>query len=164
MIMASQVTGALPRWGPFRAWRNTAVNDAGQIWPCIFVTTALVGRMAWKLPLLPELVADSDSYIAQAEFRPPLYGGLLKAWQDLAGGLEYLPFAQLLLLGAALCVFGIELGRLLRNPWVGPVAVVVALLHPMIHDSPRWARFITWTPGSPPGVGGRVDRGTTPPS
>jgi hypothetical protein len=134
--MASQATDSL-RLGPSRAWWNIAAHDAWQVWPCILFTVALVGRMARKLPLQPEMIPDSDTYLAQAEFRPPLYGWLLNVWQGLIGGLDYLPFGQLLLLGVALCVFGIELGRLLRNPLVGPIAVLVALLHPIIHDSPR---------------------------
>jgi hypothetical protein len=137
MIMASQATGNLLRLGLSQPCRDIAAHDAWQVWPWILFTVALVGRMARKLPVQPEMIPDSDTYLAQAEFRPPLYGWLLKVWQDMIDGLEHLPLAQLLLLGVALCVFGIELGRLLRNLLVGPIAVLVALLHPMIHDSPR---------------------------
>jgi hypothetical protein len=118
--------------------RAVARLRPGPFWPSILLAGLLVLRMARKLPLLPEPTADSAAYLAQAAYRPPLYGAVLQAWQAMVGGLEHLPLAQLLLLGVTLCCFGIELGRLLRRWWVGPAAILVTLLHTAVHDSPAW--------------------------
>jgi len=115
---------------------GVSLADSWNLWPCVLLSILLLARMARKLPVLPHISGDSPGYLAQAVYRPPLYGWLLAAWQNVVGGLEYLPLAQLMLLGAALCVFGIELGRLLRNVLVGPAAILVTLLHPAVHDSP----------------------------
>ena len=73
--------------------------------------------MARKLPLLPIPTGDSAAYLAMAGYRPPLYGWLTKQLEDMTGGLERLPLVQLILLGCAIAVFAIELGRLLRTRW-----------------------------------------------
>ncbi len=121
-----------------RVLRTMAALRPGPVWPSLLLAGLLVLRMARKIPLLPEPTADSAAYLAQAAYRPPLYGALLQAWQALFGGLEHLPMAQLLLLGAALGWFGVELARLLRRWWAGPAAILVTLLHTAVHDSPTW--------------------------
>lgn len=98
----------------------------------------VVGRMARHLPLLPVATGDSPAYLAQAMFRPPLYGWLLAAWQGATGGLAYLPHLQLVLLGCGVFAAALELGRLLRSPWLGAAAVPAVLLHPAVYDSDNW--------------------------
>lgn len=105
--------------------------------PAILLGLVLAARMARRLPLLPEPTGDSQAYLDQAAYRPPLYGWLLQAWQTLAGGLQHLPLLQLLLLVAAVVVFAVALGQLLRRRWVPPVVVLGVLAHPAVHDSPR---------------------------
>ncbi len=138
MSLTIHPTSRLRRWRITRVLRAVASLRPGPFWPSILLAGLLVARMSRKMPLLPEPTGDSPAYLAQAAYRPPLYGAVLQAWQGMVGGLEYLPLAQLLLLGAALCYFGIELGRLLRRWWVGPVAILVTLLHTAVHDSPTW--------------------------
>ena len=106
--------------------------------PSLLLALVLVLRMARRMPLLPSETGDSAAYVAMAGYRPPLYGWLVNAWLHLTGGLEYLPLAQLIVLGCAIAVFAIELGRLLRSPIVPILAMPLVLLHAAIYDSSSW--------------------------
>ncbi|MBC4014683.1 glycosyltransferase family 39 protein [Siccirubricoccus deserti] len=117
---------------------RTRHADAWFVWPPVLLTVLLAGRMARKLPLLPGATGDSAAYLQQAAFRPPFYGWLLESYRFITGGLEYLPLAQLVLLGAALAVFAVEFGRLLRSPLIGLATVFLVLVHTAVHDSPKY--------------------------
>jgi hypothetical protein len=121
-----------------QSFRRVRDADAWFVWPPVLLTLLLAARMARKLPLLPGTTGDSAAYLQQAAFRPPFYGWLLESYQRFTGGLEHLPLTQLALLAAALAVFAIEFGRLLRSPLVGPATVFATLLHTAVHDSPKY--------------------------
>jgi hypothetical protein len=106
--------------------------------PAVLVAAVMLGRMAARLPVLPVPTGDSAAYLMQEAYRPPLYGWLLEVWQAETGGLAHLPLAQLLLLGCGVLVVAVELGRLLGQPLLGVATVPLLLLHPAVHDSPRW--------------------------
>ena len=104
---------------------------------CFLAWLALVLRMAPRVPIEAALSGDTESYIAIASYRPPLYGWVLAAYQWATGGYDYLPLFQFLLTALALLIFSVELGRLLRSLWVGPLSILLVLMHVAIYDSPR---------------------------
>ncbi len=90
--------------------------------------------------LAPEAMktGDTDAYLNLESFRPPLYGGFLQGWHWLHGSLTGLPTVQFLLLLAALLLFAVEFGLLLRSVIV-PVAIIpLVLAQPGIYDAPGW--------------------------
>jgi hypothetical protein len=104
----------------------------------LLLTSVLVARMARKLPVEPLTTGDSYAYQYLFNYRPPFYGWLINGWQAIVGGTDYLPLAQLILLGIGVFVFALELGRMLRSPLVPLLGVPVLLMHPGIHDAPGW--------------------------
>jgi len=82
-------------------------------------------------------MGDTQGYLTLSAIRPPVYGWCLVAYQYLTGGLAGLTLAQLVAVSAGLLVFAIELGALTRSLLVGPLSVVLIMLHPVVHDSVR---------------------------
>lgn len=128
-------TPSLAMFGYAAKGRNA---DLWIVLPSLAIALLFVLRMARNLPMLPIPTGDSAAYLDMAGYRPPLYGWLTNAWLFMTGGLDNLPLAQLILLGCAVAVFIIELGRLLRSPVVPILAVPLILLQPAVYDSSRW--------------------------
>ena len=82
-------------------------------------------------------MGDTADYLTLAAQRPPVYGWMLIAYRWMTGGLLGLPLFQLLLLAAGLLLFAVELGLLMDSLLVGPVSMLLILLHPTIHDAAR---------------------------
>lgn len=124
-------------------WPTRGLALLRQDWAIVSLTLltllALAYRIARQLPLSPEVTGDTESYLAIAAHRPPLYGWLLALHERLFGSLDHLPIVQLVLLAAGLLLYGIEFGRLLRNALAGAFAIMLILFHPAIHDISRAA-------------------------
>jgi hypothetical protein len=116
----------------FRQYQNALTVGA-----CSLVMLALVARIAPRLPLEAALSGDSESYITQASFRPPLYGWVLAIYHWATGSYAYLPLLQFLLIALGLLVFSVNLGRLLKSIWVGPLAILLVVLHVYVHEALR---------------------------
>ncbi|MBL6455014.1 hypothetical protein JMJ55_06740 [Belnapia sp. T6] len=113
-------------------------SDLWYVLPGLGLALLFTLRMMRKMPVVPVQTGDSAAYLAMAEFRPPLYGWLVNSWVMATGGIANIAVPQLILLGCAVAVFAIELGRLLRTPLLSALAVPAILLHTAIYDSSGW--------------------------
>lgn len=105
---------------------------------CVLLWILLAGTMSSHLPVQPQSTGDTQDYLILASHRPPIYGWVLAAYRWATGGLRLLPLFQFSLMSLALLFFAIQLGLLLESVLVGLAAILLVLLHPAIHDAPRF--------------------------
>ena len=119
--------------------RRLPMNQAAMtIAGCVLLWAMAGGYMALHLPTHPQMTGDSNDYLTLASQRPPLYGWILGVYRWATGGLRLLPLVQLLFMSLALLLLAIELALLLQNTLVGLIAILLILLHPAVHDAPRF--------------------------
>lgn len=104
----------------------------------VLVTAYYVLHRLHRLPAEAMKTGDTDAYLNLESFRPPLYGGFLHGWQWLHGSLSGLPTVQFLLLLAALLLFAVELGLLLRSAIVSVATIPLVMAQAGIYDAPAW--------------------------
>ena len=129
------MAGSMPRW-PRRAVLPAAW---GFVASPLLASVAVVAFVVRGLPVLPHMTLDSPGYLGFAADRPPGYPWLLATWQSVAGpGLPGLPYLQTGLIALGVLAFAVELGRRLRSPLAGAVAVPLLWAHTGVYEASRW--------------------------
>ena len=76
----------------------------------------LTPRILRQLPVNAITTGDTAAYLAGGSFRPPLYGWFLNSWLWLHGDLTNLSIVQAVMLLAAVALFAVEFGLMMRIP------------------------------------------------
>jgi hypothetical protein len=137
-LSVDQQTVAEPLFKPLRQLRVYA--ERGDVIVTLgLLTVLLLSPLTLRqLPVDAITTGDSAAYLAGASFRPPLYGWLLNSWLWLHGDLTYLSIVQAVMLLAALGLFAVEFGLMMRNAAVAAATGPLVLVHPDIRGAPYW--------------------------
>ena len=135
---AHQQTAAEPIFKPLRqlgvyVGRRDVIVTLG-----LLTVLLLSPRILGHLPVNATMTGDSAAYLDLASFRPPLYGWFLNSWLWLHGDLTYLPIVQAVMLLAAVGLFAVEFGLMMRNAVVAAATGPLVLMHPEIERAPAW--------------------------
>jgi hypothetical protein len=137
-MSADQQASAEHQWKPLaQFWvfvgRPDAIVASG-----LLTVLLLSPRILRQLPVNAITTGDSAAYLAGASFRPPLYGWFLNSWLWLHGDLTNLSIVQAVMLLAAVALFAVEFGLMMRNAVVAAATGPLVLVHPDLGAAPDW--------------------------
>ena len=137
-MSADQQASAEHQWKPLaQFWvfvgRPDAIVASG-----LLTVLLLSPRILRQLPVNAITTGDTAAYLAGASFRPPLYGWFLNSWLWLHGDLTNLSIVQAVMLLAAVALFAVEFGLMMRNAVVAAATGPLVLVHPDLGAAPDW--------------------------
>ena len=132
----NQQAAAEHQWKPLaQFWVHVGRPDA-IVASGLLTVLLLSPRILRHLPLNAITTGDSAAYLAGASFRPPLYGWFLNSWLWLHGDLTNLSIVQAVMLLAAVALFAVEFGLMMRNAVVAAATGPLLFVHPEIERAP----------------------------